>query len=77
MESGIHSVESGIQDSLGLPYMGRVRHVFVEFVEKEVGGGGGEIWNPESGIRNSQPFAFCYSWKIISHLQYFFVSVFF
>ena len=23
MESGIHSVESGIQDSLGLPYMGR------------------------------------------------------
>ena len=22
MESGIHSVESGIQDSLGLPYMG-------------------------------------------------------
>ena len=24
MESGIHSVESGIQDSLGLPYMGRV-----------------------------------------------------
>ena len=22
-ESGIHSVESGIQDSLGLPYMGR------------------------------------------------------
>ena len=25
MESGIHSVESGIQDSLGLPYMGRIR----------------------------------------------------
>ena len=24
MESGIHSVESGIQDSLGLPYMGRM-----------------------------------------------------
>ena len=24
MESGIHSVESGIQDSLGLPYMGRL-----------------------------------------------------
>ena len=23
MESGIHSVKSGIQDSLGLPYMGR------------------------------------------------------
>ena len=23
MEFGIHSVESGIQDSLGLPYMGR------------------------------------------------------
>ena len=23
MESGIHSVQSGIQDSLGLPYMGR------------------------------------------------------
>ena len=23
MESGIHSVESGIQDSRGLPYMGR------------------------------------------------------
>ena len=23
MESGIHSVESGIQDSLGLPYMGQ------------------------------------------------------
>ena len=23
VESGIHSVESGIQDSLGLPYMGR------------------------------------------------------
>ena len=23
MESGVHSVESGIQDSLGLPYMGR------------------------------------------------------
>ena len=26
MESGIHSVESGIQDSLGLPYMGRDMH---------------------------------------------------
>ena len=24
IESGIHSVESGIQDSRGLPYMGRV-----------------------------------------------------
>ena len=24
MESGIHSVESGIHDSLGLPYMGRI-----------------------------------------------------
>ena len=24
MESGIHSMESGIQDSLGLPYMGRI-----------------------------------------------------
>ena len=34
------------------------------------------IWNPESGIRNSQPFSFCYSWKTISHLQYLFVSLF-
>ena len=28
MESGIHSVESGIQDSLGLPYMGRLLRKF-------------------------------------------------
>ena len=45
-----------------------VGHVFVRFVER-VG----------SGIRNAE-FAtlfFCYLWKIISHLQYFFVSLFF
>ena len=35
------------------------------------------IWSPESGMRNSQPFSFCYWWKIISHLQYFFVPLFF
>ena len=29
MESGIHSVESGIQDSLGLPYMGRYKNVIL------------------------------------------------
>ena len=35
------------------------------------------IWTPECGIQfNSQPFSFCYLWKIISHLQYFFVSLF-
>ena len=49
-----------------------VRHVFGEFVE----GMESEIRNPESGMRNSQPFSFCYLWKIISHLQYFFVSLF-
>ena len=43
-----------------------VRHVFVEFVE-----------GMESGMRNSQPFSFCYLWKIISHLQHFLVSLFF
>ena len=36
-----------------------VRHVFVEFVE----GMESEIQNPESGMRNSQPFSFCYLWK--------------
>ena len=50
-----------------------VRHVFGEFVEGIESG----IRNPESGMRNSQPFSFCYLWKIISHLQYFFVSLFF
>ena len=50
-----------------------VRHVFGEFVEWMESG----IRNPESGMRNSQPFSFCYLWKIISHLQYFFVSLFF
>ena len=33
------------------------------------------LWNVsnlESGMRNSRPFSFCYLWKIISHLQYFF-----
>ena len=49
-----------------------VRHVFVEFVEEIESG----IRNPESGIRNSQPFSFCDLWKIISHLQYFLVSRF-
>ena len=35
------------------------------------------IWTPECGIQfNSQPFSFCYLWKIISHSQYFFVSLF-
>ena len=28
MESGIHSMEFGIQDSLGLPYMGRLKSDF-------------------------------------------------
>ena len=51
-----------------------VRHVFVEFVEGENLESG--IRNPESGMRNSQPFSFCYLWKIISHLQYFLVSLF-
>ena len=46
-----------------------VRHLFVGFVE-------GGIWNPESGLRNSQPFYFCYLWKIISNLKYFLVYLF-
>ena len=50
-----------------------VRHVFVEFVEGKESG----IRNPESGMRNSQPFSFCYLWKIISHLQYVFGTSFF
>ena len=50
-----------------------VRHVFVGFVAGVESG----IRNPESGMRNSQPFSFCYLSKIISHLQYFFVSLFF
>ena len=37
MESGIHSVESGIQDSLGLPYMGRGKHEVVDSAEEMVG----------------------------------------
>ena len=44
-----------------------VGHVFVGFVERM-----------GSVIRNAE-FAtlfFCYLWKIISHLQYFFVSLF-
>ena len=49
-----------------------VRHVFVEFEEGRESG----IRNPESAMRNSQPFSFCCLWKIISHLQYFFVSLF-
>ena len=44
-----------------------VCHVFVGFVEGEESG----IRNAECGMRNSQPFFFCYLWKIISHLQYF------
>ena len=48
-----------------------VRHVFVGFVEGEESG----IRNSEFGMRNSQPFSFCYFWKIIWHLQYFFVSL--
>ena len=35
MESGIHSVETGIQDSLGLPYMGRTI-VFVRHFKNEI-----------------------------------------
>ena len=64
-----------------------VRHVFVEFVdgmesgirnpESGIRNPESGIRNPESGMRNSQPFSFCYLWKIISHLQYFFVSLFF
>ena len=50
-----------------------VHHVFVEFVEGIECG----IRNPESGMRNSQPFSFCYLWKIISHLQNFFCISFF
>ena len=44
-----------------------VGHVFVGFVER-VGSG---ILNAEFGT-----LFFCYLWKIISHLQYFFVSLF-
>ena len=44
-----------------------VGHVFVGFVER-VGSG---IWNAEFAT-----FFFCYLWKIISHLQYIFVSLF-
>ena len=47
-----------------------VRHVFVEFVEGMESG----IRNPECGIRN--PFPFVIWEKIISPLQYFFVSLF-
>ena len=50
-----------------------VRHVFGEFVEGMESG----IRNPESGTGSSQPFSFCYLWEIISHLQHFFVSLFF
>ena len=39
MESGIHSVESGIQDSRGLPYMGRIGVEFrFEYKEQSVTG---------------------------------------
>ena len=34
MESGIHSVESGIQDSLGLPYMGRI-YIYHKFTRMD------------------------------------------
>ena len=57
-----------------------VRHVFVELVkgmESGIRNPESEMRNPESGMRNSQPFSFYYLWKIISHLQYFFVSLFF
>ena len=52
-----------------------VRHVFVEFVEGMESG----IRNPESGIRNAEfatLFLLLFVEKIISHLQYFFVSLF-
>lgn len=38
MESGIHSVESGIQDSLGLPYMGRKMDLLKLETERWFGG---------------------------------------
>ena len=71
MESGIHSVESRIQDSLGLPYMGRQKaHRALDQQGFRVNCGGGTEWfTVTGGLDDIDEFADIVKAAIVQFMQ--------